>query len=258
MSDHSARPLAGHTALVTGGSRGIGAACAAVLARQGADLVLLGRTRETLERHAAALETAQVAITVITADAADPDALSDALEPAPQADILINNVGGTVSAPSHRVTLDAWNRTLAVNLTAGFVTTRAVLPRMKESGWGRIVNVASTAGLKGYPYVVPYCAAKHGVVGMTRALAVELAETGITVNAVCPGFADTDMTRESVDRIHSATGMSADRAYEKLTAMNPQGRLVKPEEVASAVAWFCSPSAASTTGQALAVAGGEI
>lgn len=258
MSDNDTTPLAGQTALITGGSRGIGAACATALARLGANLVLVGRTRETLERHAETLRPLGVEVTVTTADAADPARLQAALEPHAGVDILVNNVGGTTSAPIGRVTMDIWNQTLAINLTACFVATHTLLPAMKKRGRGRIVNIASTAGLKGYSYVAPYCAAKHGVVGLTRALAVELADTEITVNAVCPGFTDTDMTRESVDRIRSATGLSEEKAYAELTVMNPKGRLVQPDEVASAVAWFCLPAAASTTGQALAVAGGEI
>ena len=258
MSERSASPLAGRTALVTGGSRGIGAACATALAHLGANLVLVGRTRETLEQHAITLRDIGVEATVAVADASDPENLRAALGSFSNVDILANNVGGTTSAPLERATMEIWNQTLAINLTACFVATQALLPAMKKRSWGRIVNIASTAGLKGYSYVAPYCAAKHGVVGMTRALAVEMAGSGVTINAVCPGFTDTDMTRESVGRIQSATGLSEDRAYAELTTMNPQGRLIKPEEVASAVAWFCLPDAASTTGQSLAVAGGEI
>jgi len=218
----------------------------------------VGRIHETLEQHAQNLRKLGVEVRVTTADAKDHEKLHAALEPYTGIDILINNVGGTTSSPMERATMEIWNQTLALNLTANFVATHTLLPAMLAQGWGRIVNIASTAGLKGYSYVAPYCAAKHGVVGMTRALAVELANTEITVNAVCPGFTDTTMTRESVDRIKSATGLSTDQAYAELTAMNPQGRLVQLEEVASAVAWFCLPQAASTTGQALAVAGGEV
>ncbi len=258
MSEDPTSPLAGRTALVTGGSRGIGAACAAALGRLGADLVLVGRTRDTLESRAETLRRSGATVTVTTADAGDPDQLQAALEPHAGIDILVNNVGGTTSAPLERITMAIWNQTLAVNLTACFVATRTLLPAMKARGWGRIVNIASTAGLKGYDYVAPYCAAKHGVVGLTRALARELADTEITVNAVCPGFTDTDMTRESVERIHRATGLSEEKAYAELTAMNPQGRMVRPDEVASAVAWFCLPQNGAVTGQALAVAGGEV
>ena len=172
--------------------------------------------------------------------------------------VLVNNVGGTTSAPIDAVDDAAWDAALALNLTSVFVATQAVLPDMRAAGFGRIVTIASTAAQKGYAYVAPYCAAKHGALGFTRALAIELAREPITVNAVCPGFADTEMTARSIDAIVAATGRDPVDARRALEAMSPQRRLIRPEEVASAVAWLCDPAQVGVTGQALGVAGGEV
>ncbi|HEY5789496.1 MAG TPA: SDR family oxidoreductase, partial [Gammaproteobacteria bacterium] len=173
-------------------------------------------------------------------------------------EVLVNHAGAARSAPLQRTDLALWQQMLAVNLTGVFLCCRAVLPAMRERGWGRIVNVASTAGLRGYAYVGAYCAAKHGVIGLTRALALETAREGITVNAVCPGYADTEMTRATLENIRAKTGRSAEQALAELVRFNPQGRLVAPAEVAAAVAWLCAPDSAAVTGQAVAVAGGEV
>ncbi|MCB2100168.1 MAG: SDR family oxidoreductase [Rhodobacterales bacterium] len=255
----ASRALTGHHALVTGGSRGIGAACAAALVAEGARVTLLGRTAGTLAERAEALGGA---VGWVAADVTDEGSVAAAVAAAREArgtiDILVNNAGGTASAPFHRTDRAAWDGALALNLTSLFTVTQAVLADMRRAGWGRVVNVASTAGQKGYAYVAAYCAAKHGVIGLTRALALEYARDGITVNAVCPGFTDTDMTRESVARIAETTGRSADQARQALESMNPQGRLVRPEDVAAAVAWLCRPEAGAVTGLALPVAGGEV
>jgi NAD(P)-dependent dehydrogenase (short-subunit alcohol dehydrogenase family) len=174
------------------------------------------------------------------------------------ADILVNNAGQAASSPFMKTDAALWQRMLDANLNGAFHCIQAALPAMLQTGWGRIVNVASTAGLTGYRYVAAYCAAKHGLVGLTRALALELASKGITVNAVCPGYTETDIVQEAVANIARKTGRSLEAARAELAAANPQGRLVKPEEVAHTVAWLCMPEAAAMNGQAIAVAGGEL
>ena len=258
-----ARPLAGRHALVTGGNRGIGAAVADRLAALGAGVTLVARDAATLEGKAAEIGDAHdVHAGFAVADVTDESAVADALESANAAngpvDILINNAGSGKSAPFKRTDLAFWRQMMDVNLTSAFLFTHAALPAMVEAGYGRIVNVASTAGLVGYRYVVAYCAAKHGVIGLTRSLALETAKSGVTVNAVCPGYVDTEMTRETVANIMDKTGASEDEAIAQITAGNPQGRLIAPGEVASAVAWLALPEQASITGQSIPVAGGEV
>ena len=251
------RSLEGRHALVTGAGRGIGAATARALAAEGARLTLLGRSREPLERLAAELGAA-----VVQADVTDESSLARAFAEAGAnggaLDILVNNAGTAVTAPFGKTDRALWDSMLAVNLTSVFTCCRLALPGMVERGWGRIVTVASTAGLRGYAYCAAYAAAKHGVIGLTRTLALETARSGVTVNAVCPGFTETDMTEASLDRIRAKTGRSREEALAELTKTNPQGRLVRPDEVADAVAWLCRPASASVTGQAVAVAGGEV
>jgi len=254
-------PLRGHHALITGGCRGIGAAIAATLARLGADLTLVDIA--PLEEVATAI-SAEHSVRAVTAaaDITDEDSVAAAFAAARDGvgppDILVNNAGVGKSAPFTRTDSDLWNQMIAVNLNGVYHCTRAALPAMLEGGFGRIVNIASTAGVKGYVYVSAYCAAKHGVVGLTRALALETARKGVTVNAVCPGYANTDIVRQTVANIIEKTGRSEEQALAELTVHNPQGRLIEPREVADAVAWLCLPSSASITGQAIAVAGGEI
>jgi NAD(P)-dependent dehydrogenase (short-subunit alcohol dehydrogenase family) len=172
--------------------------------------------------------------------------------------ILVNNAGQAASAPFLKTDPALWRRMMAVNLDGTFHCTQASLAGMLATGWGRIINVASTAGLTGYGYVTAYCAAKHGVVGLTRALAVEVATKGVTVNAVCPGFTDTDIVKEAVANIVAKTARTAQQARAELASRNPQKRLVRPEEVANTVAWLCLPGSEAITGQAIAVAGGEV
>ena len=250
--------LAGHHAIITGGGTGIGAAIARALAAHGAKLTLIGRRREKLEE----IGSEDFDALVSTADVTDRDQVEQCFATAREAQgpitILVNNAGAAESAPFAEVTEEGWRRTMAVNLDALLHCCQAALPDLIAAESGRIVTVASTAGLKGYAYSAPYVAAKHGAVGLTRALAAELARTNVTVNAVCPGFTDTDMVADAVATIQSKSGRSAEEARSALARFNPQGRLVGPEEVAQAVLWLCLPESRSITGQAIAVAGGEV
>ena len=248
----------GRHALVTGGGSGIGAAIARALAAAGAVVTVAGRRREPLDAVAAPLSN----VGAIRADVTDPaavDALFDGARAARgPVDIVVANAGAADSAPFDKVDMDHWRHMIDTNLTGVFLTARAALADMKQRGWGRIVAIASTAGLKGYPYVVPYCAAKHGVIGLVRALATETATTGVTVNAVCPGFTDTPLLDKSVQTLVATTGRSEQDARAALARTNPQGRFIEPEEVAQAVLWLCGPGSDAVTGQAVAISGGEV
>jgi NAD(P)-dependent dehydrogenase (short-subunit alcohol dehydrogenase family) len=247
--------LRGKHAVVTGASRGIGLAVARTLLAHGARVTLIARDAEALALAAAALGEGAAWQAV---DVSIETSVATAFARAGAVDILVNNAGQAASAPFLKTDAALWQRMLDVNLTGAYHCIQAALPAMLDAGWGRIVNVASTAGLTGYRYVAAYCAAKHGLVGLTRALALELASKGITVNAVCPGYTETDIVREAVANIVRKTGRSAPDARAELAAANPQGRLVRPEEVAHAVAMLCLPDAAALNGQAIAVAGGEV
>ncbi len=253
------QPLAGRHALVTGGGRGIGAAIAKSLAAAGARMTLLGRTASHLDETAIGLPGSTV---TVTADVTDPKqvgrAFAEAREAAGEISILVNNAGRPASRAMAKSDEAFWREILEVNLTGTYHCTRAAIPAMLAANWGRIVNVSSTAGLRGYAYCTAYCAAKHGVIGMTRALALEVVKTGITVNAVCPGYTDTGVVRDAIRRISEKTARSEAHAYEALVSFNPQERLVKPEEVANAVLWLCLPGSESMTGQSIAIAGGEV
>jgi NAD(P)-dependent dehydrogenase (short-subunit alcohol dehydrogenase family) len=253
--------LDGRHALITGGGSGIGAAIAAKLAGAGAVVSLVGRRRGPLEAVAADLPRARAIVADVTRE---PDTI--AMVAAARAahgpiDLVIANAGAAESAPAAKLDLAHWQRMLDVNLTGAFLTVKAALPdiaQRPDATGRRIVFVASTAGLKGYPYVAAYCAAKHGVVGLARALAAELAPCGVTVNAVCPGFTETALLEASLDNIADKTGRSHAEARAELTRLNPQGRLVRPEEVADTVLWLCTPAAQAINGQAISVSGGEI
>jgi len=257
-------PLAGKHALVTGASRGIGAACARALLLRGARVTLAGRDLAALQavqdELSALAAPGGVAISVL--DVRDEDLVhagfADAVRRFGRIDILINNAGQAQAAPFAKTDSALWQRMLDVNLTGAFHCTQAALPGMLDAGWGRIVNLASTAGLVGYRYISAYAAAKHGLIGLTRALALEVANKGVTVNAVCPGYTETDIVREAVANIVAKTGRSEAEARAELAAGNPQQRLVQCDEVANAVAWLCLPESAAMNGQSVAVAGGEV
>ncbi|MDX8443175.1 SDR family NAD(P)-dependent oxidoreductase [Mesorhizobium australafricanum] len=253
----AAREITGEHALVTGGGSGVGRAIALALAEAGVNVTICGR------RDAALAEVAKEndRIFGLAADVTNEAEMADVYQKAEAArgpfDIVVANAGMAGSAPAHKIALADWQHTLDVNLTGAFLTVKPALAGMLARKTGRIIFVASTAGLKGYAYVAPYVAAKHGVVGLMRALAAETAKSGVTVNAVCPGFVETDMLEESIARIVEKTGRSVDEARASLSTTNPQGRFIQPEEVASAVLWLCSDAARSITGQAISVSGGE-
>jgi NAD(P)-dependent dehydrogenase (short-subunit alcohol dehydrogenase family) len=248
--------LTGRVALVTGGGRGLGRAVALALARRGAAVGVAARTLAQVEAVAAEIAATGPALAVIL-DVTDPAAVAtatartrDTLGPV---DILVNTAGIAESAPFARTDLGLWQRHLAVNATGPYLVTRACLPAMLERGWGRVVNVASVAGLEGAPYIAAYTASKHALVGLTRALAAEVAGRGVTANAVCPGFAATDLTWESARRISRTTGRTFDEAVGALAALNPSGRLIEPEEVADAVLTLVGNGSDARNGEAVVV-----
>jgi len=244
-------------ALVTGGGSGIGAAIAFALASAGAKVTICGRRLEELEFTAERHPNLHVEAADVTDEKAVDRLYKRAHKARGKFDIVVANAGMAESAPAEKTSLELWDRTLAVNLTGAFLSVQPALAAMREYKWGRIVFTASTAGLKGYPYVAPYVAAKHGVIGLTRALAVETAKAGITVNAVCPGFTETSLLDRAVDRIATTTKISEAEARDKLAANNPQGRFIQLQEVADAVLWLCAEGSAGITGQAISVSGGE-
>ena len=244
-------------ALVTGGGRGIGRSIALELAARGAKVVVTGRSTSDLEEVAE--QIGGVAIAMDLNDRAQSDqALTQLQEQVGGVDILVNNAGIADAAPIKRTSLETWDRIFEVNVTAVFRLCKSLLPHMTEQGWGRIITIASNAGLTGYGYSAPYCASKHAVIGFTRAMAVDLGTTGVTINAVCPGWVETDMALAAVERISQSTGRSAEKARAALENMSPQRRMISPEEVASMTAMLCGDGARGINGQSLVIDGGQV
>jgi len=250
--------LEGKHALVTGGGSGVGLSIATALVDAGASVTITGRNKDTLDTAADSSSLMNGAVCDVTDPAAVERLFASVNTEHGGADIVIANAGAAESVPFAKLSLDDWKAMIDVNLTGVFLTMQAGLLGMGDKGWGRIVSIASVAGLKGYGYVAAYCAAKHGVVGLTRAVAVEVARSGITVNAVCPGYTQTPMLDRTLDNIAEKTGRSREDAAKTLLRGNPTGRFIKPEEVAQSVLWLCGPHSGAVTGQAISISGGEI
>jgi NAD(P)-dependent dehydrogenase (short-subunit alcohol dehydrogenase family) len=245
----------GKHAVVTGGGSGIGAAIARSLANAGAAVTIMGRNEEQLAVVADEISAARQVVDVTDRDQV-ATAFGNAVAENGDVDILVNNAGAAEAMPFAKMQDEMWDQMIAVNLTGVYNCTRAVINPMLAAGAGRVVNIASTAALTGYAYIAAYNAAKHGVLGLTRSLALEYAKKGITVNAVCPGYTNTQMVAKALDKIAASTGRTREQALAEITQSNPQGRLIEPEEVAESVIWLCQQE--SVTGQAIAIAGGEV
>ncbi len=246
-------------ALVTGAGQGIGEAIARQLLARGARVTVLGRRADPLRKLVDEFpEQCRMELADVAQEFEVKTAFAQAVSAQGAINILVNSAGQAQSASFMKMDVALWQRMLAVNLTGTMLCMQQVLPSMAAAGYGRIVNVASTAGLAGYAYVAAYCAAKHGVVGLTRSLALEFATKGVTVNAVCPGYTETEIVRDGIARVVEKTGRTPEQAMAEFVKGNPQGRLVQPQEVADAVLWLCGPGAGAVTGQAIAVAGGEV
>lgn len=254
----SEKPGPGRRALVTGGGSGVGAAIAQALANANIPVVISGRRKDQLDAMAASHPLISAVQADVTDEASVEQMFAAMAADGGAPDIVIANAGMAESAPAARTSMQLWHDTINVNLTGVFLTFRAALNAMDKTAPGRLIAIASTAGLKGYPYVSAYCASKHGVVGLVRAMALETAKSAVTVNAICPGFTETPMLARSIEKITSTTAMSEDEARKTLAANNPQGRFIQPEEIAANVLWLCQSQAASVNGQALALSGGEI
>ena len=248
--------LAGKRALVTGGGRGIGAACARALAAAGAQVIVCGRTRPDLVALAEELRGSWTVCDL--GDRAATDQMLAWVAESGRIDILVNNAGAAESASLEKTTDAMWDRIVELDATSPFRITRALVPAMVAAGWGRVINIASNAGVSGYGYTAAYCAAKHAMVGFTRALAIDLARTGVTINALCPGWVHTRMSEEAIARIAEKTGRSVDEARKQLEAMSPQRRMIEPAEVAHSALMLCADSARGIHGQTIVIDGGAI
>ncbi len=260
MSTISAsQALAGRHAVVTGGGRGIGLAISRSLRSHGARVSVLSRNPEISPAKITQPDDSALAL---NCDVTDRDSVLKAFSAARErfgpVHILVNNAGQAASAPFLKTDEKIWRQLMSVNVDGAFHCTQAALPDMLSAGWGRVVNIASIAGLVGQSYITAYCASKHALVGLTRALAIEVASKGVTVNAVCPGYTESDMVNEAVKNIVAKTGRTAEQALNELTGRNPLKRLIKPEEVANAVAWLCLPGSEAVNGQAIVISGGEV
>lgn len=250
--------LSGKHVVITGGGRGIGASVAEHFNKAGAKITVMGRTEASLAEVAGGLSNAAYQVADITSADSVKTAFQAARDQFGPVSILVNNAGAASSAPFEKTSEKLWSSMLNVNLTGMFHCQQQVLQDMREAKWGRIINVVSTAGLIGYAYVTAYCAAKHGAIGLTRALALETARDGITVNAICPGFTETDLLEDSIVNIMNTTGRDREAAEKSLKAVNPQRRFIQPQEIAAMCLFLSGDNAASVTGQALAIAGGEV
>ncbi len=262
MSERDTGRLAGRGAVITGGGRGIGAAVAAALVEEGARVVVSARSTDEIEGVADELREQGGEAWAVTCDVGDPDQIERLAAAAGDrlgaVDILVNNAGIARSAPLKALSLQEWSLIQEINVTGTFLCTKAFLGPMVERGWGRIVNIASIAGKMGAPYIAAYAASKHAVIGFTRSVAAEVAPSGVTVNAICPGYVDTPMTEGSVANIVEKTGHDADRVMKNLRAMSPQNRLMEPEEVAYLVVTLCDERAKGVTAQSLVLDGGGV
>ena len=251
--------LNGKVALITGGGRGIGRAIALAFAREGAQIAVAARSAEQVEQVAAEIGNGAIAL---VCDVSNSESVTQMFaqtrERLGEVDILVNNAGIAESATLVTTSDDLWSRHLAINLSGTFYCTRAALPAMLETRWGRIINVASIAGKTGAPYIAAYSASKHGVMGLTRSVALEVATSGITVNAICPGYVDTDMVTRGVDQITAKTGRTVEEALDSLKKMSPQNRLVTPEEVAAIALLLASDAGRGINGQGINVDGGSV
>ena len=244
--------------VITGGGSGIGASIAEALAKNGAKTTIMGQNYQRLQEKAEQLPQGFATAVDVTDEEKVNIAFQKAVQQHGVIDILINNAGNAISVPFEKMKAEQWNEIISLNLTGVFHCTQACLTAMKKQKWGRVINIASTAGLKAYNYVSAYCAAKHGVIGLTRSLALETANYGITVNAICPGYTETAITQSAIENISLKTARTKADARQELMKNNPQKRFIQPEEIANTVLWLCQQEASSVTGQAISISGGEV